>query len=82
MLGTIKDTLDHIVTGHLFRAGRHPLRIVSALAEGADRMAARAALDLGETLEVVLPFAQKEYERDFETQESLKEDEVCSQGKH
>ncbi len=49
------------------------MRLVSALAEGADRMAAQAALDLGERLEVVLPFAQKEYERDFETAESRQE---------
>ena len=73
VLRTIQNKLDHIVTGHLFQAGRHPLRLVSALAEGSDRMAARAALELGERLEVILPFTQAEYEKDFETPESLAE---------
>ena len=41
------------------------LRLVSAVAEGADRMAAHAALDGGYTLTAVLPFAIAEYERDF-----------------
>lgn len=73
VLRTIQTKLDHIVKGHLFRAGRHPLRMVSALAEGSDRMAAQAAIDLGEKLEVILPFTQAEYEKDFETQASLDE---------
>jgi hypothetical protein len=41
------------------------LRILSPLARGADRMAARAALDLGYELYVPMPFSQEEYERDF-----------------
>src|SRR4051812_36996406 len=36
--------------------------LVSALAEGADRIAAHVALDLGARLEVVLPLHQREYE--------------------
>ncbi len=47
------------------------LRIVSPLAEGADRLVARLALELGYQLEVLLPFAQAEYERDFTSEESL-----------
>ncbi|WP_336980489.1 DUF4231 domain-containing protein [Altererythrobacter fulvus] len=73
VLRTIQQSMDHIATGHLFQAGRHPLRMVSAIAEGADRMAAEAALDLGETLEVILPFPMPEYEKDFETAESRSE---------
>jgi hypothetical protein len=41
------------------------LRILSPLARGADRLAARAALDLGYELYVPMPFSQEEYEKDF-----------------
>lgn len=73
VLRTIQTALDQIATGRLFEGGRHPLRLVSALADGADRIAAQAALDLGERLEVVLPFAPEEYERDFDEPALLEE---------
>jgi hypothetical protein len=41
------------------------LRILSPLARGADRLAARNALDLGYDLYVPMPFSQDEYEKDF-----------------
>ena len=44
--------------------------IVSALAEGSDRIVAEAGLAAGYTLEAVLPFARAEYARDFATPES------------
>jgi CheY-like chemotaxis protein len=40
-----------------------PLIVLSALAEGADRLVARAALDLGLSLIVPLPMPQAEYEK-------------------
>ena len=47
-------------------SGRAPaLTLVSALAEGADTMAAKAALASRYELDVILPFARKEYEKDF-----------------
>ena len=49
------------------------LRLVSPLARGADRLPARAALALGYTLHVPMPFPQAEYERDFDTPEDLAE---------
>ena len=49
------------------------LVVVSALAEGADRIVANAGLDAGYLLEAVLPFAREEYARDFETEASRKE---------
>jgi hypothetical protein len=49
------------------------LRLVSPLAEGADRLVARAALDEGYELIVPMPFAQGEYEEDFAGAESLAE---------
>jgi hypothetical protein len=41
------------------------LTLVSTLADGADTIAATAALDLGYALDVPLPFAVAEYEKDF-----------------
>jgi Protein of unknown function (DUF4231) len=64
-LKAIDAALDAAARNHLYKAGREPLSLVSALAEGSDRMAAKAALDLGMVLEVVLPFTPAEYERDF-----------------
>jgi hypothetical protein len=45
---------------------RPELRLLSPLAEGADRLVARIALELGFRLEVAIPFAQADYERDFQ----------------
>ncbi|HEU5442796.1 MAG TPA: hypothetical protein VFU61_03160 [Steroidobacteraceae bacterium] len=42
-----------------------PLRILSSLAEGADRLVAEVALDEGHELLVPLPFEPADYERDF-----------------
>jgi hypothetical protein len=46
------------------------LVVISALAEGADRMVAEAGQAVGARLEVVLPFPRSDYETDFETIES------------
>jgi hypothetical protein len=46
------------------------LVVVSALAEGADRIVAEAGLDVGAALEAVLPAARGFYEHDFESAES------------
>lgn len=44
-----------------------PLVLVSALAEGADRLAARVALAIGATLVAAIPMPSDEYRQDFET---------------
>ncbi len=44
--------------------------VISALAEGADRIVAESGLAAGYTLEAVLPFARDEYAHDFETADS------------
>jgi hypothetical protein len=59
---------DKVADVYAHAEHEHPkaeLRLLSPLAEGADRVVAAAALELGYTLEVPLPFAQAEYERDF-----------------
>jgi hypothetical protein len=48
-----------------------PFRLLSPLAEGADRIVAEVALHVGIELEVPLPMALADYERDFESPESL-----------
>ncbi len=45
--------------------------LLSPLAEGADTLAAEEALALGYELHVPLPMAREEYEKDFESPESL-----------
>jgi hypothetical protein len=46
--------------------GAHLLRILSPLAEGADRCVADIALSFGYELEAIIPFAKNDYENDFE----------------
>ncbi len=72
----IQDTFAGVATAHrdlfwqpLARLdGKRPsgLRLVSALAEGADQWVATEAERLGYELQVVLPFERKEYEKDFD----------------
>ncbi len=50
-----------------------PLKLLSPLAEGADRLVAHLALEEGLQLVAPLPFAKDDYCRDFKTQESLEE---------
>lgn len=50
-----------------------PLLLLSPLAEGADRLVARAALEKGARLIVPLPMPQTLYEEDFQTRASREE---------
>jgi hypothetical protein len=51
-----------------------PFVVLSALAEGADRLVARVAMkELSAELIAVLPMPRKEYERDFQSEESKAE---------
>jgi hypothetical protein len=50
-----------------------PLRLLSPLAEGADHLAARVALELGGELVAPLPLPPQDYARDFVTIESRQE---------
>jgi hypothetical protein len=66
-INKLADTLDsQAVKGEQSHNNRRAwLRLVSPLAEGADRVAAAQALKLGYTLYAPLPFSQSEYEKDF-----------------
>lgn len=65
--------------------GHNPYRrvsLMSPLAEGADRLVASEALDLGLDLIVPLPMPRDIYLVDFETEASVREfDELCSRAK-
>jgi hypothetical protein len=50
-----------------------PIVLLSSLAEGADRLVARAALDCGAELYAVLPMPAQLYELDFSSPESVEE---------
>ncbi len=65
----VRDVLDAFRS----RYPSTPIVLLSALAEGADRLVAREALDAGFSLVVPLPMPQEEYEKDFVTAESLAE---------
>lgn len=64
MLATIEAGLADLARGGAYRETCRP-RLVSALAEGADRIAASVALRRGMPLVAVLPFASSLYEGDF-----------------
>ena len=50
-----------------------PVALLTPLAEGGDRLAARVAARMGVPFLAVLPMERQEYERDFASSESLKE---------
>jgi hypothetical protein len=59
--------------GSLFSSEPPVFRIISPLAEGADRLVANAAMALGYELQCPLPFQRDEYAQDFATAESRAE---------
>jgi hypothetical protein len=66
--------LDHPRVSNFYRDRDEPiLRLVSSLAEGADRYAAHQAISLGYELQCPLPFARDEYANDFEEDASVQE---------
>jgi hypothetical protein len=67
-------TLEHPRVSTSYRERDEPiLRLVSSLAEGADRYAAQQAMSLGYELQCPLPFARDEYASDFEEDTSARE---------
>ncbi len=72
-IATVEGALAQSGASGLYPAGRKPLRLVSALAEGADRLAASVALEARVQLEVVLPFVASEYRKDFADEASREE---------
>lgn len=75
ILEAIVQEAKHLqkVLTNLFLTSPPVFRLISPLAEGADRMVAREALDKGYTLQCPLPFPRDEYEKDFDSPESRTE---------
>jgi hypothetical protein len=66
LLQQVEEIVQQLIDTYPFT----PLRLLSGLAEGADRLAARAACELGIELVACLPMTRALYEADFETHES------------
>lgn len=70
----VRETLAFLASRiHSGKGGGQPPRLLSPLAEGADRLVARLALEGGWELVSILPFARRDYERDFLTSDSRRE---------
>lgn len=74
ILELVSTTVREVAAGEAATATYAPtgsvpsLRLLSPLAEGADRLVAKEALAMGYQLEVALPFPQAEYEQDFDAE--------------
>ena len=80
----LESLVDGILAELESSAPHSPILFLSPLAEGADRVAARAALKRGHALMAPLPFPPEDYERDFHGPESVAEfrDLLCRAGAH
>jgi hypothetical protein len=62
-----------VITDFQTRYPSTPLVLLSSLAEGADRLGARVAIEMGIEVIAPLPFPVDVYKKDFETEESVRE---------
>lgn len=78
-LQQLEDHVEQFFLELRSRFPNSPLRLLSALAEGADRLAARVALRNEVELQVVLPMPAETYCTDFKAQDSIAEfEDLCS----
>jgi hypothetical protein len=63
--GAVADAITRLKRDYLHDDPETPLVVLSSLAEGADRLIARVAMDLGAKLIAPLPMPDEEYRRDF-----------------
>jgi hypothetical protein len=69
----IRLQIREIITTYQLQSPSTPIILLSALAEGADQLAAEVALDIsGVFVVAVLPMPSEEYARDFHTEEKLR----------
>ncbi|MDI6740076.1 MAG: hypothetical protein QME74_06905 [Candidatus Edwardsbacteria bacterium] len=64
-LGALRERVREVLAGIRRRHPHSPLIVLSSLAEGADCLAAKEALECGAVLVAPLPFDEREYGRDF-----------------
>jgi len=72
-IATLEAALRGVLRDLEQRYPNTPLMVLSSLAEGADRLGARVALDVGARLMVPLPMDPAAFERDFESDASRAE---------
>lgn len=70
---SLRDSVTKILKEISTKCPSSPLIVLSALAEGADRVAAHTALETGARLVVPIPFRRDLYERDFTSEASKQE---------
>jgi len=63
---TVRTVQVSPISQAIYSAAPPVMQLVSPLAEGADRIAAKVALERGWRLATVMPFFQESYERDFD----------------
>ena len=73
VLMCIQEAVGTVAVQRLYSNQAPCLRIVSSLAEGADRIVAHRAQRIGFELQCPLPFHSDEYEKDFDDPESKRE---------
>lgn len=69
----VKEMVKAKLTELIEKFPTTPIVLLTGLAEGADRLVAHLALDLSIGIIAVLPMATAEYEKDFESAESVEE---------
>ena len=65
LIGPLREQSKRVLTELAAALAPAPLSVCSALAEGADRIVASAGLACNLPLQVWLPFAREDYQRDF-----------------
>ena len=78
-IGPLRSRIRALFEDLICRFPHTPLRVMTALAEGADRLAADVAIECGVDLQVVLPMSAADYRDDFHGADSVKEfDLLCA----
>lgn len=76
--GELQRLITDFIAGLRRRFPSTPIRMMSALAEGADRLAAKTALSANVSVQAILPMPAAEYSKDFVSTESQKEfEDLC-----
>jgi hypothetical protein len=69
----LESSVSHLLSDLQKSYPNTPLILLSSLAEGADRLAARVALGMNIKIVVLLPFNKEEYKKDFHEPASVEE---------
>lgn len=69
----LAEAINGFIQGYANQFPSTPLQLLTPLAEGADRIAAKVFLDAGHEILVILPFETEEYKNDFASDDSRAE---------